>query len=142
MIELLDLMQKPLSLSQMERGHEMLAERIVAPPMFLSNDIISPSLLTDVRAMISDVLTTKQRIVIEYRFGLNEEGIVYEYHEIAAQVLHALTPVLTSRFGNSRKVPWQNCVSHLMNRRLDQCAISDYTGRKSDHIGKTKEIWA
>ena len=34
--------------------------------------------------MISTVLTPKQRLVLEARFGLNNEGIVYEYHEIAA----------------------------------------------------------
>jgi RNA polymerase primary sigma factor len=91
-IELLDLMQKPLSLSRMEGEHETLAERIVAPPVFLSNDITSPSLLADVRAMIGAVLTPKERLVIEHRFGLTEDGIVYEYYEIAANCFQRIGP--------------------------------------------------
>jgi RNA polymerase sigma factor (sigma-70 family) len=91
-MELLTLMQKPLSLSQMEGEDETLAERIVAPPVFLSNDITSPSLLADVRAMIGAVLTPKERLVIEHRFGLTEDGIVYEHREIAAICFQRVGP--------------------------------------------------
>lgn len=83
-IELLDLMQKPLDLYRTEEGHGMLAERIAAPPMFLSNEVTSPEGLADVRAMIATVLTSRQRLVIENRFGLNDNGVVYDYREIAA----------------------------------------------------------
>jgi RNA polymerase sigma factor (sigma-70 family) len=86
-IELLVLMQKPLSLSQMEGGYDL-----QAAPLFLTNDLLSPSLLADVRAMIGEVLTPRQRIVIENRFGLNEEGIVYGYHEIAARFFQRTGP--------------------------------------------------
>jgi len=85
-VEVLDLMQKPLSLHQSQsRGdHDAIGERIAAPPLFLTTEITSPSLLADVKHMISTVLTPKQRLVLEARFGLND-GIVYEYHEIAAR---------------------------------------------------------
>jgi RNA polymerase primary sigma factor len=91
-IELLDLMQKPLSLSQTRGEQRMLAERIAAPPLFLSNEITSPELLADVREMISQVLTKRQRLVIENRFGLNDEGVVYSYHEIAAKFFDRTEP--------------------------------------------------
>jgi RNA polymerase primary sigma factor len=91
-MELLDLMQKPLSLSRAEGDHGALAERIVAPSMFLSNDITSSTQLADVRAMISEMLTPKERLVIEHRFGLTEEGIVYEYGEIAAKCFQRTGP--------------------------------------------------
>lgn len=83
-IELLELMQKPLSLSQTQGEQGILAERIAAPAMFLSTTTISPEGLADVQAMMATVLTARQRLVIENRFGLNEEGIVYDYREIAA----------------------------------------------------------
>lgn len=86
-MELLTLMQKPLSLSQMEGGYDM-----QTAPLFLTNDLLSPSLLADVRAMIGVVLTPKERLVIEHRFGLTEDGIVYEYREIAEKVFHRSGP--------------------------------------------------
>lgn len=83
-MELLDLMQTPLDLYRTEGDGGMLAERIAAPPVFLSNEVASPTLLSDVREMINQILTRKQRLVIEHRFGLNEEGVIYSYREIAA----------------------------------------------------------
>jgi RNA polymerase primary sigma factor len=90
-IELLDLMQKPLDLYYPEE-HGMLAERIAAPPMFLSNEVTSPSLLSDVQEIIRQVLTPKQRLVIEARFGLNEEGVIYTYREIADKFFGRIGP--------------------------------------------------
>lgn len=91
-IELLDLMQKPLDLYHLEEEHGMLAERIAAPAVFLSNEITSPSLLSDVREVISKALTPKQRLVIEARFGLNEEGVIYGYREIAERFFQRTDP--------------------------------------------------
>ncbi|MBA2678652.1 MAG: RNA polymerase sigma factor RpoD/SigA [Ktedonobacteraceae bacterium] len=84
-VEVLDLMQKPLSL---QGGHDAISEHVAAPSLFLTTEITSPALLADVKQMISTILTPKQRLVIEARFGLNDEGIVYEYHEIAARFFH------------------------------------------------------
>jgi RNA polymerase primary sigma factor len=82
-VEVLDLMQKPLSLHPSKGDHDAIGE-FAAPPLFLTTEITSPSLLADVKQMIGEVLTPKQRLVLEARFGLND-GIVYEYHEIAAR---------------------------------------------------------
>ena len=86
-VEVLDLMQKPLSLHQSLEDQDAIGELIAAPPLFLTTEITSPSLLADVKQMIGEVLTPKQRVVLEARFGLND-GIVYEYHEIAARFFH------------------------------------------------------
>lgn len=91
-VELLELMQKPLSLSHTGGEQGMLVERIAAPPLFLSNETTSPELLSDVRAMIATVLTTRQRLVIENLFGLNDEGIVYTHKEIAALFFNRTGP--------------------------------------------------
>jgi RNA polymerase primary sigma factor len=84
--ELLALMQEPLSLYQEDEEHDSLSDVIVAPPLLLSNEVATPSLLADVAQMISSVLSADELRVIEHRYGLTDEGIIYDYHEIAAKV--------------------------------------------------------
>jgi RNA polymerase primary sigma factor len=86
--ELLILLQEPLSLNQQEEDHDPLATMIAAPPLVLSNEVSSPSLLIDVKEMISEVLTEDEQQIIELRFGLDGEGIIYDYHEIAEKLYY------------------------------------------------------
>ncbi len=48
--------------------------------------------MTDVAQMIDDVLTEDERQVIKHLFGLTQEGIVYDYHEIAIKLYHRTGP--------------------------------------------------
>jgi RNA polymerase primary sigma factor len=90
--ELLVVMQEPLSLDLSGDDYDPLSEVIAAPPLLLLDAVSSPSLLSDVSQMMSKVLTEAERQVIELRFGLTEEGIVYDYHEIAKKVYHRTHP--------------------------------------------------
>lgn len=86
--ELLDFIQEPLSFSQKTGEHDALIERLADPPLILSNEAseaISPSLLAEITTVIDTALTKDERLVITHLFGLNEQGIVYDYHEIAAR---------------------------------------------------------
>lgn len=85
--ELLDFIQEPLFLHQRTGEHDALVEMLTDAPLILSNEVeeISPSLLADITSVIDTVLTKDERLVITHLFGLNQEGIVYDYHEIAAK---------------------------------------------------------
>ena len=91
-MELLALMQEPISLEQQEGERDPFTDVVEAPPLFLSNEVLSPSLMTDVTQMIDDVLTEDERQVIKHLFGLTQEGIVYDYHEIASKLYHRTGP--------------------------------------------------
>lgn len=84
-VELLTLMQEPLSINQRQGEDDPLAEVIEAPALLLSSEASAPEAFRDVIQVMGQILTQPERQVIELRFGLHD-GVIYDYTEIAEKL--------------------------------------------------------
>lgn len=85
-VELLALLQEPLSLERTEAETDPLWEVLKAPPLVLSDQAPAPPApFGDVRELIGQLLSPQERMAVELRFGLYD-GIVYDYDEIGLKI--------------------------------------------------------
>jgi RNA polymerase primary sigma factor len=86
-VELLTLMQEPLSIDRPQGEDDPLVEALEAPPLLLSSEAATPSQLADVVQMMAQILTEPERQVLELRFGLLD-GVTYDHTEIAEKLFN------------------------------------------------------